>query len=134
MSPPQKGRSHQKRDKVKLQDRLTNVHTSWNMKDGFKCTKSGHDRMVEIAAPFMEVLRELKSKSGGSEYVFPRLVKWDTGDQACELRMLLLEMGLPTIRFYDLKATWATILLSKGVEPIQVMKAGGWRDIKTMMY
>jgi integrase len=121
-------------DKVNMEDRLITVSRSWSMKDGFKCTKSGHDRMVEIAAPFMEVLRELKLKAAGSEYVFPRLDKWDTGDQARELRMFLLGMGLPPIRFHDLRATWATILLSKGIEPIRVMKAGGWRDMKTMMY
>jgi integrase len=120
-------------DKVNMEDRLITVSTSWSMKDGFKCTKSGHDRLVEIAAPFMEVLRELKLKSAGSPYVFPRLDKWDTGDQARELRMFLLGMGLPSIRFHDLRATWATILLSKGVEPIRLMKAGGWRDMKTMM-
>lgn len=121
-------------DKVNMDDRLITVSTSWGIKDGFKSTKSGHDRMVEIATPFMEVLRELKLKSGGSSFVFPRLDKWDTGDQARELRMFLLGMGLPPVRFHDLRATWATILLSKGVEPIRVMKAGGWRDMKTMMY
>ncbi len=29
------------------------------------------DRMVEIAAPFMDVLMELKLKAGGSEYLLP---------------------------------------------------------------
>ena len=48
--------------------------------------------------------------------------------------MFLMGMGLPPIRFHDLRATWATILLSKGIEPIRVMKAGGWRDMKTLMY
>jgi len=47
--------------------------------------------------------------------------------------MFLLGLGLPAIRFHDLRATWATLLLCKGVEPIKVMKAGGWRDIKTLM-
>ena len=104
------------------------------MKDGFKSTKSGHDRIVEIAPPLMDLLRELKLKSGGSAFAFTRLEKWETRDQARELRMFLLGMGLPPIRFHDLRATWATILLSKGVEPIRVMKAGDWRDMKTMMY
>jgi hypothetical protein len=39
-------------------------------------------------------------------------------------------LGLPPVRFHDLRAT---LLLSKGVEPIRVMKAGGWKDLKTMM-
>ena len=48
------------------------------------------------------------------------------------LRMFLCGLGLPAIRFHDLRATWATLLLSKGVEPIKVMIMGGWKDLKTM--
>jgi len=36
-------------------------------------------------------------------------------------------------RFHDLRATWATLMLSKGVEPVKVMTMGGWKDMKTMM-
>jgi integrase len=47
--------------------------------------------------------------------------------------MFLAGLGLPAIRFHDLRATWATLLLSKGVEAIKVMKMGGWKNIETMM-
>ncbi len=119
---------------VNLENRTMLVNQSWNNKDGFKCTKSGDDRIVEIAPPLLEVLRELKLRSGGSPFVLPRIDKWDKGEQARELRMFLLGLGLPAVRFHDLRATWATLLLSKGVEPIKVMKAGGWKDMKTMMH
>lgn len=46
--------------------------------------------------------------------------------------MFLLGLGLPRIRFHDLRATWATIMLSKGIAPIKVMAMGGWKDLKTM--
>lgn len=46
--------------------------------------------------------------------------------------MFLAGVGLPQIRFHDLRTTWATIMLSKGVEPIKVMMMGGWKDMKTM--
>ena len=46
--------------------------------------------------------------------------------------MFLTGLGLPAIRFHDLRATWATLLLSKGVEPIKVMIMGGWKDLKTL--
>ena len=36
------------------------------------------------------------------------------------------------MRFHDLRATFATMLLIKGVEPIKVMVLGGWKDMKTM--
>ena len=55
------------------------------------------------------------------------------GDQARELRMFLSGLGLPAIRFHDLRATWAILLLSKGVQPLKVMMMmGGWKDLKTM--
>lgn len=40
-------------------------------------------------------------------------------------------LGLPAIHFHDLRAKWATIMLSRGVEPVKVLKLGGWRDLKT---
>lgn len=120
-------------DKVNLDDRFILVNESWNNKDGFKSTKSGDDRINEIAPNLLLVLKQLKLQSSGSPYVFPRVRGWDKGEQARELRMFLQGIGLPPIRFHDLRATWATLLLSKGVEPIKVMKAGGWKDMKTMM-
>ena len=66
--------------------------------------------------------------------MLPRIDKWDKGEQARELRMFLQGIGLPVIRFHDLRATWATLLLSKGVEPIKVMIMGGWKDLKTMQF
>jgi integrase len=108
------------------------VNSSWNSKDGFKSTKSGDDRRIDIPAPLLPVLQELMEEDD-SEFLLPRLTKWDKGEQARELRMFLLGIGLPAIRFHDLRATWATMLLSKGVEPIKVMKMGGWKDIETMM-
>lgn len=121
-------------ENVNLDDRMILVNQSWNRLDGFKCTKSGDDRKIEIAQPLLELFKELKLRSGGASFVLPRLDKWEKGEQARELRMFLLGLGLPTIRFHDLRATWTTILLGKGVEPIKVKKAGGWRDIKTMMH
>ena len=120
-------------DKVNLNERLILVNTSWNNKDGFKSTKSGDDRIVEIAPNLVELFKQLKLQSNGSPYVLPRVRYWDDGAQARELRMFLMGIGLPPIRFHDLRATWATLLLSKGVEPIKVMKVGGWKDMKTMM-
>jgi integrase len=120
-------------DKVDLDQRTILVNLSWNSKDGFKGTKSGDDRIVEIAPGLTPILNELKSRSCGSEFVLPRLTRWESGEQARDLRVFLKSIGLPVIRFHDLRATWATMLLSKGVEPIKVMKMGGWKDLETMM-
>lgn len=120
-------------DKVNLDKRQILVNLSWSSKDGYKSTKSGDDRIVEIPTPLIPILRELKLNSAASDFVLPRLSKWDKGDQARELRFFLKSIGLHEVRFHDLRASWATMLLSKGVPPSQVMSMGGWRDMKTMM-
>ncbi|QLY25687.1 tyrosine-type recombinase/integrase [Bdellovibrio sp. KM01] len=120
-------------DKVNLEQRQILVNCSWSSKDGYKSTKSGDDRLVEIPKPLMPVLTELKLQTAGNNFVLPRLSKWDKGEQARELRFLLKSLGLPEIRFHDLRASWATLLLGKGVAPSKVMSMGGWKDMDTMM-
>lgn len=120
-------------DKVDFDRRTILVNCAWNSKDGFKTTKSGDDRLIEIAPALLPILRALQSKADGSPYVLPHLYEWQKGEQARQLSTFLRANGLPEVRFHDLRATWATILLSKGVEPIKVMKMGGWKDLETMM-
>jgi integrase len=120
-------------DKINLEQRQILVNCSWTSKDGYKSTKSGDDRIVEIPKPLLPVLLELKIQSMESDFVLPRLSKWDKGEQARELRFFLKSIGLPEIRFHDLRASWATLLLSKGVAPSKVMSMGGWKDMDTMM-
>jgi integrase len=119
-------------DKVDFEKRQILVNCSWTKKDGLKDTKSGDDRIAEIAPQLALILKELKLKYLDTVFVLPRIDKWDKGEQARELRMFLEGVGLPRIRFHDLRATWATIMLSKGIVPIMVMKMGGWKDLKTM--
>lgn len=120
-------------ENVDLERRLIYVKCGWDNVNGFKdYTKSGDDRVVEIAPPLLTILRELKLHNNDSPFVLPRLRKWDKGEQARELRLFLMGLGLPPVRFHDLRASWATLMLSKGIEPIKVMKMGGWKDIKTM--
>jgi len=118
---------------VNLEKRQILVNCSWGNKDGFKSTKSGDDRIVEIPNPLMPLLKELKLKSENSDFVLPRLVRWDRGEQAYDLRLFLRANGLPEVRFHDLRASWATLLLDKDVPPSKVMSMGGWSDLKTMM-
>lgn len=121
-------------DKVDLENRKLLVSASWDSKHGFKdLTKSGEDRIVEIAPNLVVLFKELKLQYSDSVYVLPRIDAWDVGRQAEILRTFLMGIGLPRIRFHDLRASWATIMMSKGVEPAKVMVMGGWRDLKTMM-
>ena len=121
-------------NKVNLEKRQILVDCSWNVANGFKDTKSGDDRIVEVAPDLLYILKEIKLKGSDSNYVLPRIDKWDKGEQARELRMFLTGLGLPRIRFHDLRASWATVMLSKGIAPIKVMAMGGWKDLKTMQF
>lgn len=120
-------------ENIYLEKRQILVNCSWSNKDGFKSTKSGHDRLVEIPLPLMPLLRELKLKSAESDFVLPRLGRWDRGEQAYDLRMFLKANDLPVVNFHNLRASWATMLLNKGTEQAKVMIMGGWSDLKTMM-
>jgi integrase len=119
-------------DKVNFDTNKIMVNCSWNNKDGYKGTKSGDDRIVDIAPNLLHILKELKVRNQNPPHVLPRIDKWDKGRQAEDLRMFLTGLGLPSIRFHDLRATWATVLLSKGVPPIKVMRMGGWKEMSTM--
>ena len=118
-------------ERVDLNKRIMVVSTSWTKENGYKETKSGDDRIVEIAHSLMPVMEDLYINRE-DEFVLPRLREWTTGCQAHVLKAFLKELELPLIRFHDLRASWATIMLSKGVEPIKVMSMGGWKDLKTM--
>lgn len=119
-------------DNVNFESRTILVDCSWNKMDGFKETKSGDDRIVEIAPNLVVILKELKLAQFDSHFVLARSRNWEKGEQARMLRMFLEGIGLPPVRFHDLRATWATIMLNKGVEPIKVMSMGGWKQLKTM--
>lgn len=118
-------------DKVDLENRRIIVDCSWNKVDGFKSTKSGHERIVEIAPPLVSILREIKISDPSSHFVLPRLPIWEKGDQARALRLFLAGLGLPRIKFHDLRAITCSMLLSKGVPMYKVMAMLGWRDLKT---
>lgn len=121
-------------DKVDFENGTILVSSTWNKKDGAKeLTKSGEDRVIDMAPNLKIFLKELRLKNNDSLFVLPRMQDWDIGRQAEILRMFLTSVGLPAIRFHDLRASWATMLLSKGIEPAKVMKLGGWKDLKTMM-
>lgn len=61
--------------------------------------------------------------------VFP---EWKNGQGGVVLRMFLKKIGIDKeVVFHTLRACFATHLLSTGVEPLKVMRMGGWSDLKT---
>ncbi len=120
-------------ENVDLDNRKIFVRMSWNKRDGFKETKSGHHRVVPIAESLLPVLRELKIAGMWGDFVLPRLRLWDGGEQAKALRNFETAIGLPPARFHSLRATWATTLLLHKTSMLSVMNMGGWEDAETMM-
>jgi len=118
-------------ENVDFKKRLIYITHSWNKINGLKETKSGDDRVVEIANSLLPLITELYENKT-TEWVLPRIREWETGSQSIPFKDFLRRHNLPLIRFHDLRASWATIMLSKGVEPIKVMAMGGWKDLKTM--
>ena len=94
-------------------------------------TKTGHDRVVDLAPPLKRIFKKLIADDPSREFLLPRIAEWETFQQAAILRKFLKEIGLPSIRFHDLRAAWCTILLSMGVPSEKVRAMGGWRDLKT---
>lgn len=118
---------------IDFNSKLIQVKEAWNNVDGFKSTKSGDERIVPIADDLISLLKELKLSGHHPEFVLPRHYLWDKGEQARVLRAFLIGNNLPPVRFHDLRASWATALLTKGAEPVKVMSMGGWKNMKTMM-
>lgn len=98
-----------------------------------KSTKSGMWRVVPVSSELRGLLVELR-RTSGSEYVLPRFQDWERGEQSRILQTFLLGLGLPKIRFHDLRASACTALLANGVSTIQIQRIFGWSELKTMQH
>jgi integrase len=75
-------------DCMDLEQNKIKVCRSWNTRDGFKDTKSGDDRIIDIAPALLPLVQDLYATRIG-EFVLPRLHKWDKAEQARDLRGFL---------------------------------------------
>lgn len=117
---------------IDLHSGVIHVSKSWNSKNGLKSTKSGRSRVIPISDDFLQFLKELRLKSDpDNEYVLPRLTEWYRGDQAKVLRAFCKAVGITTVRFHDLRATFITNLLAQGVSLARVMAIVGHNQIDT---
>lgn len=98
----------------------------------FGCTKSGVERVIPINDSLLNILRELQPLTESTTFVLPRLKDWQGKRQALVLKTFCTSIGIKPIRFHTLRATFTTLLLSKGVGVNIVQAIGGWADISTM--
>ena len=80
---------------------------------------SAGTRKIVLPASTAQVLRERK-KSALTEWIFPSPLRLeqpaDPGSAYRRLKVLLKQAGLPSIRFHDLRHTFATHALASGVD------------------
>ena len=117
---------------VDLENGLIYVNRSWSSIGGFGPTKSRRNRTVPISSELRLLLVELKMRrDSNNEFVLSHEWDWKNGEQAKVLRSFCLSIGITPVKFHDLRATFITQLLLKGVSLAQVMSVVGHSELKT---
>ena len=96
-----------------------------------KSTKSGKSRVVDVNSLLVDELEKLKKESRGSQHIFlnPRTGKpygklQTSFDGACR------RAGIKGLRFHDLRHTFASRLVERGVDLIRVKDLLGHSSVK----
>lgn len=119
---------------IDFENKVISVTKAWTIKDGLGPTKSTRNRYIPISNELEMFLKNLKSKSlNPDNKVLESNKDWDQGNQAKVLKDFCRDIGITPIKFHDLRATFITQLLIKGVSLAKVMKIVGHSTIKTTM-
>ncbi len=117
---------------VDFETELISISKQWNNKTGFGRTKTQRSRVVPLSEDLKLYLKELKLQSNSqTDFVLPHLSEWTNGDQAKVTREFCESLGITEVKFHDLRATFITNLLSRGVPLARVMSMVGHSQIKT---
>ncbi|MBC7385754.1 MAG: site-specific integrase [Cryobacterium sp.] len=117
---------------IDFETAMISVSRQWTSKAGFAATKSQKSRVVPISEDLLQYLREFKLRRGAeNEFVLPRLQEWQNGEQARITREFCTAIGVTPVKFHDLRATFITNLLARGVPLAQVMAVVGHSQLKT---
>lgn len=108
------------------------VSKQWTSKAGYTTTKTQRSRIVPMSDDLAQFLKELKLKRGSDgQFVLPHFREWENGEQAKITREFCAAVGITPVKFHDLRATFITNLLSRGVPLAQVMAVVGHNQLKT---
>lgn len=119
---------------IDFENRVIAVTKSWGSLDGLGPTKSTKNRYVPISNELDRFLKELRSKSHINENkVLEQHEDWLYGDAAKVLKDFCRKIQITPVKFHDLRATFITQMLLKGVAIAKVMKIVGHSTIKTTM-
>ena len=136
---------------VDLEAGIIHVTKQFTSKDGLHETKTNLSRVIPIADELRPLLKWLMSEGGYKETLWkwkneskqereffvwnnlllPRVQEWRQGEQSSFLRDFCRGINIPEVKFHDLRATFITNMLSKGVALNVVMSVVGHRRIAT---
>lgn len=117
---------------IDLEAKTISVTKQWSNKTGVTPTKSRKNRVVPISEDFILFLKERKLQAeNNTSTLLPQLTEWEHGDQAKVIKEFCRNVGITPIKFHDLRATFITNLLSRGVSLARVMSIVGHTEIKT---
>lgn len=123
---------------IDLDNRVLRISKTLDPHTGLKLTtKSDRSRLVPINSDLSEILTDLKKStcSAPTDSVLPYWREFNSNEQGKPLKIVCKSLGLPPIRFHDLRATGITLLLAQGVPLPVVMKiAGHERLTSTQIY
>ena len=116
---------------VDVGSRMMKIHRSYNHKTKSvqEHTKTGIVRYVPINEQLYNLLSAIGTKN--SPYVLPRHPLFDHGNQSNALFAVCCKLGIPAIRWHDLRALYASRLLLSGVSMVGVMQICGWTQLST---
>lgn len=116
---------------IDFDNRVLSVTKSWSKLDGLGPTKNSTNRYVPISIELEKLLRELKAEAQFRE---GRLLvphhDWLYDDAAKVQKEFFKEICITRIKFHDLRATFITQMLLKGVALAKVMKIVGHSTIR----
>jgi len=96
-----------------------------------KSTKTEDWRMVPLSKSLRKILEDLCKDKGANDFVLPRISDWNNNKQSQYLRSFCEGIGIKSVNFHALRATWATQMLDRGVSQAKIMEIGGWADVRT---
>lgn len=119
---------------VDFENKVISVTKSWSIADGLGPTKSTKNRYIPISSELEMFLKTLKSQNLNTNgRVLEPLEHWISGEQAKIIKEFCREIEITPIKFHDLRATFITQMLLKGVPLAKVMTIVGHSTIKTTM-
>ncbi|NMC61736.1 MAG: site-specific integrase [SAR324 cluster bacterium] len=119
---------------IDFQENQIDISKTLDPKSGLQLfTKNKKSRKVWINPPLHQILMELREETyaGPTSPVLPYWREFASGEQGKPLKIICRSLGLPEIRYHDLRATGITLMLCKGEALPVVMKTAGHKRLSS---